>query len=73
MTLITHVFYSTRTISAWLLEKWRRVHTSSQGAELVAGVHALLVKVIINGTKAANSAPVSAIFFTTTMTSELFP
>lgn len=43
MTLITCVFYSTSTISAWLLEERRHVHTSSQGAELGAGVRTLLV------------------------------
>ena len=43
MTLITRVFYSTSTISAWLLEERRREHTSSCGAELGARVRMLLV------------------------------
>lgn len=68
--LITLVFYSTHTLRAWLLEKWRLELVSIQRAELGAGVHAVLVR--RNSTKAANSAPVTAILVTKIMTSELF-
>lgn len=57
MTLITRVFYSTGTISAWLLEERRRERTSSR-KELSWALESILVTLQeVKKNMAANSAP----------------